>query len=235
MSLSESSRRMGSIDLADSTRYFDRASRLMMAFRVRAGTPLRSMSIEVAVDEVGGGADGAACASRGGSNTPEKRMEEATNADVTAVTIGRVISSRGWKRWLSSSRVAWMDEFCFPIDDTSRRWSNNFPDGRVNAKHVVEEAVMAMAASAMDGKDGMVNLLRVHGYFQMCDNNIIMFNNATLDMAFSVAEEEVSTIVWLICNNNIMVSMVLFLLSMQPGAWRPRIVNNTYVVVPYYI
>mmetsp|Transcript_14844 Transcript_14844/g.31706 ORF Transcript_14844/g.31706 Transcript_14844/m.31706 type:complete len:254 (+) Transcript_14844:947-1708(+) len=172
VSLSERSRRIGSIDLADSTRYFERASRLTMAFRVKAGTPLRSMSIEVAVDEDGGGADGAACASRGGSNTLEKRMEEATNADVTAVMIGRVISSRGWKRWLSSSKVAWMDEFRFPTDDTSRRWSNNFPDGRVNAKHVIEEAAMAMAASAMDGKDGMVNLLRVYGYFQRCDNNM---------------------------------------------------------------
>ncbi len=89
----------------------------------------------------------------------EKMREEATSADAAALMIGRVISSRGWKGWLSLlSRIARMDEFHLPIDGTSCRRSNS-PDGRVNAKQGVEKAVKAMAATVKDGMDGMVGLL----------------------------------------------------------------------------
>ena len=102
---SERVRRMGSKDLADWMRYWERASRLMMALRVRAGRPLRSMSMEVAVgeddDDVDGG--GAAWAWGGGkSGLVGKRRDDARIAEVAAVTSGRAKDVRGSKKVSSS-------------------------------------------------------------------------------------------------------------------------------------
>mmetsp|Transcript_9772 Transcript_9772/g.21773 ORF Transcript_9772/g.21773 Transcript_9772/m.21773 type:complete len:212 (+) Transcript_9772:236-871(+) len=108
VSLSERSSRIGFNDLRDSTRYFDKASRLMMAFLVSAGTPLRSISMEVAVGDndvvVAAFAGGTlACASGGDTSGGENSRDAAMKLDAAAVVNERAIDAIGISTLLCSS------------------------------------------------------------------------------------------------------------------------------------